>query len=233
MVVKPHSPWRARLMLVLLVGANLLLCWGLYEYGRYRAGYDFVSAQQENVKLKNLTEEVKRQNGQLREQMAVVQRSGQIEHAAYKQVEGTVKGLQDEIAELKSELTFYRGIMAPHDNSRGLHIQRFDLDRNATQHSFHYKLVLTQVLKNDRVIRGRVKLTIEGAKNGKLTELALSDVTHDSVKELSFRFKYFQNLEGDIVLPKGFVPVRVHIDVDPYGRHSSVEKVFDWPAEES
>ena len=55
-----------------------------------------------------------------------------------------------------------------------------------------------------------------------------------SVKDLSYRFKYFQNIEGDIELPEGFKPLRMSIEILPRGRErDKIEKSIPWPNEES
>ena len=230
----PPPPWRGPLLVVLVALVAVTAGWSLYRYGRYRAGYDFTALRSENRHMHHLKEQLEQTNGTLREQKAVLERTSQVEREAHKQLDHTVSGLQDEILELKSELAFYRGIIAPKDASRGLRIQSFDVTPNAVERSYRYKLVLTQVLKNDTVAQGSIGLEIEGSLNGKLKTLDFKQVSLGDTKELRFRFKYFQNFEGDIVLPEGFVPSRVTVSVDPRGRRrSDIEKVFDWPTEES
>jgi hypothetical protein len=234
MVVKPHRPGRGPVLAVLVALVVGSVGWGLYRYGRYRAGYDFTALQTDNARLHQSRKALEKTNGALREQKAVLERTSQVEREAHKQLDQTVSGLQDEILELKSELAFYRGIVAPKDASRGLRIQSFDVTPNAVERSYRYKLVLTQVLKNDTVVQGSIGLEIEGSLNGKMKTLDFKQVSLGDAKELKFRFKYFQNFEGDIVLPEGFVPSRVTVSVDPRGRRrSDMEKVFDWPTEES
>jgi hypothetical protein len=94
-------------------------------------------------------------------------------------------------------------------------------------------VVLTQVLKNDRMAVGQVKLKIEGLMNGQPRTLNLDAISEKSVKELNYRFKYFQSLEGDLVLPKGFQPLRAMVQIQPGGRtNDMIEKTIDWPTEE-
>lgn len=232
LVVRPHRPWRDRLIIGGAVVAVLLSGWGLFEYGRARAGFDTLSAQAEQTKLQQHVQELQQQVTQLREEKAILERSAQIDRKAYKDLENTVTGLQSEISEYKGELAFYRGIVSPRDAQQGLRVESFEVAANGVENGFRYKLVLTQVLKSDRLARGKIALEVEGLQDGQNKVLSLQDIAADDNKALSFNFKYFQNFEGDIKLPAGFVPLRVVIKVDPYGNADKVEKNFDWPVEE-
>lgn len=230
-VIRAVDPARTARLVILCIVAALVLGWGLFEYGRHRAGVDFVSAKDEAARL--IAENVG--HGQtisaLREQQAVLERSKQIEREAYKQLETTVAALQDEIAELKGELAFYRGIISPSEAKAGLRVQAFELAANGLERGYRYKLVLTQVLKNDRVASGRAAVAIEGNQDGRITVLNLNDVVTEGKMDLTYRFKYFQTFEGNLMLPEGFSPVRVTVKVNPRDqRHQGVERVFDWPA---
>jgi len=234
--VKPHNPWKTRVIWVLVllaVGAGSV---SLFDYGRYMAGYDSAEADEELGRLAQQHQQLEGEITQLREKKAQVVRAAQIERQAYSELDTNLKVLQAEIIELKEELAFYRGIVSPRDASRGLHLQSFSLEHNGT-HSYRYKVVLTQVLKNDRLASGRVQLQIEGLLNNAPKTLELKTLTRvkgeKPVKELKYRFKYFQNLEGDLHLPTGFRPLRASIQILPGGRKQEmIEKTIDWPTEE-
>jgi len=233
LVVTPHRPWRNRALIAGLALLTVLSGWGLFEYGRSRAGFDTVAAQQAQAELRQQADELERQLTQLREEKAVLERSIQIDRQAYKELEGTVNGLQGEIAEHKSELAFYRGIVSPREAQQGLRVESFEIAPNGTANGFRYKLVLTQVLKSDRLARGKATLEVEGLENGQNKVLALHQLVGDKSKDFNFNFKYFQNFEGDLTLPANFVPLRIVVKVDPYGSADKVEKIFEWPVEEA
>lgn len=232
LIVKPHRPWRTRLIIAAVIVGALLTGWGLFEYGRARAGYDSRAAEQQEAQLHQLNQQCAADLDKLREQNAILQRSMQIDHKAYTDLEATVTNLQSQIADYKGQLAFYRGIVSPKDAQQGLRIEDFQVTPNGTDHGFRYKLVLTQVLKSDRLARGRVSLDVEGLQSGQAKVLSLDSLAADGNKVLTFSFKYFQNFEGDITLPAGFVPTRVVVKVDSYGDSGKVEKTFDWPPEE-
>jgi hypothetical protein len=232
-VVRARPIWHSRLLSALLLLAAVLSAWGLYEFGRYRGGYDLLETQAQQDDYEAQLAALGREATQMREQKAIIERSQQIEREAYKQLEGTVTGLQDEILELKEELAFYRGIVSPTDASQGLGIQSFELSRRGTGTAIHYKLVLTQVLNNNTVASGNVAVSIEGEQGGKIQQYELSQLSEED-GELRFRFKYFQILEGDLHLPDGFTPSKVNITVKPRTRsHKRLSQSFDWTVQES
>lgn len=233
LVVTPHRPWRLRLVIGGLVLVAVLSGWGLFEYGRYRAGFDALSAQQEQGVLNRQNAELQQEIVALREEKAILERSIQIDRQAYKALEGTVGGLQAEISEYKSELAFYRGIVSPKDSQQGLRVETFEIAANGVENGFRYKLVLTQVLKSDRLARGRATFEVEGLQDGQNKTLLLHEVSAEATKFFNFNFKYFQNFEGDLTLPNGFIPLRVVVKVDPAsGSADKVEKIVEWPVEE-
>lgn len=234
LVVRPHQPWRVRLFTALALAMAVASGWGMFEYGRYRGGFDFLEAKAARTELLQSLAEQEQTIRRLREGQVVLERTREVEREAYGQLEGTVAALQDEILELKEELAFYRGIVSPNDRSEGLRLQDFELVPGLAERTWRYKLVLTQVLKNDTVATGHVALTVLGTQNGEPKQLELKDIVTDGKGEPAFRFKYFQDLHGEFALPAEFVPAAVKVVVDPRGRkRPRLEESFDWPAEES
>lgn len=230
LVVKPYQPWKIRILVVMALIVLGLIGLALFEYGRYSAGYDSIEIGNKQELLLNNLDGLQEKIEILREEKAVLERSAQIERQAYDELDTTLKVLQGEILELKSELAFYRGIVSPRDASEGLHLQSFKIVPNGTKNGYRYKVVLTQVLNNDQLARGAVELSMEGLQGQEPVKLGLRDLTEKSIKVLEYRFKYFQNIEGDIILPKDFVAQRMTIKVQPQGRRQEpIVKTFDWP----
>ena len=231
LVVKAHQPWKTRIFISLLVVALLFMGYALFEYGRFSAGFDSIDAGEEHTVLLQHVDELEDNIDELREQKAVLERAAQIERKAYDELDTTLKVLQAEILELKGELAFYRGIVSPKDAAHGLYLQRFRVEPSGKSNGFQYKVILTQVLKNDRSAAGIIRIKIVGMQGDQPKVLDLSQVTEKAVKELKYRFRYFQSLEGELTLPSGFTPQRVTVSVVPKDRRSKepFEKTFDWP----
>ena len=234
LIVKPHKPWRARFYFLLFIIMLATAGWTIYEYGRFTAGFDSVDSKEERIRLLNVQKELEDQVEEFREQKAILERASQIEKKAYVDLKENLRLLQEEIVELKEELAFYRGIVSPANASAGLRLQRFELEPNGQKYGFRSKVVLTQVLKNDRLARGYVRIKVEGLMNDQAKTLDLAELTENHVKEIKYRFKYFQTLENDLILPKGFTPLRATIQVVPSGKsENTIEKTIEWPNEEN
>ena len=234
LVVKAHRPWVTRLIWILAGLALLVAGWSAFDYGRYSAQYDSAEARRSEASFIEIRDALSTEIETLREEKAVLKRAAQIERQAYNELDATLKTLQSEILELKEELAFYRGIVSPRDASRGLRLQKFNFEENGTSRSYRYKVVLSQVLKNDRLARGKVELAFEGLKENEPVVLKLRDVTEKRIKELNYKFKYFQNIEGNIEVPEGFEASRIILRIFPRGRQQDmIEKTFDWPKKEN
>ena len=233
LIVKAHRPWKSKFVWGVIVFILIISGWTLFDYGRYLAGYDSRDSGNEIEALLQTQEHLEKRIVLLREDKAVLERAAQIERKAYNELDTTLKILQAEILEHKEELAFYRGIVSPKDSSFGLYLQNFFLSQNGETRSYRYKVVLTQVLKNSRLITGKVKLQFDGLLNGESKVLDLRDVTAKKVKDLNYRFKYFQNVEGMVEFPEEFKLLRVNVQILPRGRQRDmIEKTIEWSFEE-
>lgn len=234
LVVKTHRPWKSKFVWSLVLLVLVISAWTLFDYGRFHAGYDSREADNEINGLLQVQAHLEKRIETLREEKAVLERAAQIERKAYNELDTTLKVLQAEILEHKEELAFYRGIVSPKDSSSGLYLQNFFLTQNGDSRNYRYKVVLTQVLKNSRLVSGKVKLRFDGLLNGESKILDLKQITAKKVRDLNYRFKYFQNVEGVVEFPEGFSLLRVKVQILPRGRERDmIEKTIEWTIEEN
>jgi len=220
-----------RLALVAGLGVALFAAWWLYDLGKLRGVDELAGLRTEHAILKTRHKKLVKDAGALREQVAILERSSLIDRQAALDVKKDLGQLQEELQAAREEVEFYRGIVAPGDVQQGLRIHRFTLEEAGAAGEYHYELILTQLKRNDRYITGVVDWKISGSMLGEQGELALAGVTNPPVKQLKFRFRYFQDLAGKIKLPEGFEAERVILSIKPGGKSKSppVEQTFDWP----
>jgi septal ring factor EnvC (AmiA/AmiB activator) len=213
------------LVLLALVAAYLV-----FEYGRISAGYDTIDAANERAALAAEIAARDARIGELEQEVALLETHREIDREAYKEVESSLLELQAKIQEQRDAIAFYRGIVSPADGRPGLRVQDFRLTRGAEERQFNLRLVLVQAMKHDRKVSGDVALSIEGSEGGVartylLTELLPADASQD----WPFSFRYFQDFDRQFLLPDGFTPERVHVEVRSKTRSvASIEETFAW-----
>jgi len=231
LIIKSYTPFKYWSKVVFITIILIVLAWGTYELGYYRAGFDNKDLRDQRNSLAKRMDEVERFNKVLREKNAVLEQSKRIDKAAMTNVDDTIQDLQKEILELKEEVSFYRGIVSPNEVDSSIKIASMEIHPvgDAEKGRFRFKLVLTQPRNKKSIIQGRGSITLTGLLGSKQKTLSLAEVTNARMRQLDVRFKYFQNIEGNIVLPKGFEPTAVIIEISPKGKGlSDIHKNFDW-----
>lgn len=228
LVYQPAYIWLgSAVVVVILISAGYLL----FQRGIDYAGTDWTELRGRGEELSEQLQDEREKNAELSQQIAILQRSSEIDRLASLEVRSEFAVLQDQMLALSEELEFYRGIVSPKDGKAGLRIQRFNIEPGSVSGVFNYQLMLTQVQRNERYVRGVIEIEVEGVEGGKNRVLPLSVLASDK-KELKFKFRYFQEFGGELVIPDGFLPERVTIKVLPGGKGKppGVDKTMEWPA---
>ena len=198
-----------------MVVALIVLLVGVFEWGRYRSGFSKVAEMQLRRELTATIERLETENENLRQAVASADLARNVDRQTYADVEKTLADLQAQVLKHREELTFYRGIVSPEDGIGGLRIQRFQILPGAADQHYRLRLVLVQSMRQDAFVSGSVGVEIEGVQGNKPLQLPLAKALNDATAaaQLPFRFRYFQNIEQDIVLPAGFDPRAVTVEV--------------------
>ncbi len=205
----------------------------MYDLGLSKAGFRSSAAAAEIEQLEAQNEQLARTNKSLSEQVAVLETAAKIDREAYRQVDAQLAELQSKILAQQEDLEFYRGIVGEDDGSE-LRIQSFQVLPGMGEREYELRLVLAQALRADREISGQVELQLEGLQRSEPHILDM-DALNPQQQALSYRFRYFQDLKADIVLPAAFEPRRVRVLVRPRSRSGksakTVEEFFAWQPE--
>ncbi len=231
LVVKTHRPGRHRLLVAGLVLALLASSYGLFEFGRFRGGYDLLESREQISQRDREIAQLNRKIEQLRNEVVLLETSSGIDAEAHQQIEQRLQVLQGTIQEQAEALAFYKGIISPEDGEAGLKIRDFKVEPGTEPGWYLVKIVLIQAKDHGRQVSGVVDLTIDGQLAGEGKTLALTDVrqTAEAAGAPAFSFRYFQELEEFLSLPEGFVPEKINIEVRPKGRSArTIRKSFDW-----
>jgi hypothetical protein len=178
-------------------------------------------------------ETLKEKNIGLMGDLALAQRSAEIDSKAAKELLVTLSEREKEMRELKEELSLLRSMLSPEKTTSGLGVRSFVLHALDKPGRFAFKLMLIRVGDSDpaEVTRGRMIIRAQGSQGGKNKTLDWEAIMVPGSSELKFRFQFFQRLKGTVSFPEGFKPENILVKAEPLEeKHPSFQKVYSWSA---
>ncbi|HKT71265.1 MAG TPA: DUF6776 family protein [Steroidobacteraceae bacterium] len=218
LVVRPHAPTRRFILVVTLILLGLFGIYIVYELGRYDGGYDRLAVAQQRTELEVKLERLEKTNRELRTQLAELDtiRIGRAREQA--EVARTIGDLQAQVARQTQELAFYRGIVAQGATAVGVKVQQLRISAGTKPQRFVVHIALARSVRPDNVAAGSLGISVDGeapakAAGGDDATLELTALTAGKLHELPFSFRYFQNIDQEVVLPAGFKPEHIGVEV--------------------
>ena len=234
MVVVPYRPGR-HFVLVCLLALGI----GASAVGGFIFGYSNTlrSQQSEQATQQELSDQLigtETENSELRRQVAILDRSSVMDQRATEEVQATIIGLRDRVAQLEQDIVYYRQVVSAEIEDTGLIISQLDIDATRESNRYRYKLVLRQQdADGDTSLIGHVNINLVGSQGEEQQILSLRDLSAEQDQlNIRLRFKYFQNIEGELVLPDNFIPDRLQVaavSVEPVEK--SINQNFSWVVE--
>jgi hypothetical protein len=219
-VIVPHRPRLRAVVVAVVVGWLLSLVavgWVASSWGvPAQVGGSGVS----RTELRALNDEL----DEMRQKVTTLRRSDQISRNANVELQATLAEREEEISGLRADVAFYERLVGSTGQRRGLnaHEAVFTPEAGGT---WHYVITLTQNLNRGAISKGTMRFSVEGVRAGKLASLKWDELLQEpGAPAQPFSFRYFQQLEGSVMLPEGFTPQRVRVQLAPGGG----DQVFDW-----
>ena len=228
LIIKYHRPYQ---IVAIVIIFSLILSFGILFFiddSHWAYIKSRISIGQQSRQLWDENSNLRKENEKLRDHLIMLERTTQIDSQAAAELHEEVKKLQDEVYKLRGELEFYQNIMTSTGTTNGLSIQGMQIER-LTDNNYQFKLILTHVSKNDKVIEGVAEIVLEGQQDDVTRVINVTDLIINSSFDLSFKFKNFKQFEGNIMLPEGFRPLRVMVKLQPKdAKLSKIKRVFNW-----
>ena len=233
--VVPHRPWLRVLYVFITVLITASAAVGAYYFG-FKQGM----AEQEAAlaQISSLSSELDSKSAALRaaeQELANIRLGAEVDRQSSEDVRQELIALKEQLAALEADNSFYRNLMAPTENKRGLTFGAIELSDTDSGRTYHYKFVMQQLATNHELLNGSLEVVVVGKQNDLEARYYLSDLSSSvSDKTVKLRFKYFQTIEGDLVLPVGFDPERIELTARSTGKNAvTIEKRFGWLVEET
>ena len=208
-----------------------VVLWALSLVAVYALTHRFTApalgkAHAELTTLREETAELQRRVERLRQRNTTLDTSDGTSRKANQVLQDTLAERDRQLADLRNDVAFYERLVGGGTQREGLAVHSLAM-KPGDDGSWRYTLTLTQNLKKATVSKGELSLQVEGVQDGKLSRLAWGELLQASdAKPQAFSFKYFQQLEGSLMLPPGFTPHRVRVNLRSDGRQT--ERVFAW-----
>lgn len=234
MVVVPYRPARR-----VIIGLFLIIGVGASAAGGFLYSY-YVTIESQQVELasrEELSEELQTrelENSDLRRQIAILDRSSVLDQRATEEVQSTIMSLRERVAQLEQDIVYYRQVVSDETGETGLVISQLDISTTSVTGVYSYKLVLRQLdADGDSFLIGFVNINLVGSQGQEQMVVPLRQVSEEQDElDILLRFKYFQNIEGSLTVPEGFVPERVQIAaVSTEPVEKDINQDFSWVVE--
>ncbi|ACA12720.1 hypothetical protein KJA64_00565 [Xylella fastidiosa subsp. multiplex] len=152
--------------------------------------------------------------------------SDQISRAANVDIQSLLAERDEQIAALRADVAFYERLVGATAQRKGLNTHSIEFVRKPSG-VWDYNVVLTQNLNRGAISQGQLRFSVDGVRVGKLTTISWNDLHQKTdVPGQPYSFRYFQQLQGSVMLPLDFTPQRVKISL--VGQGMSVTQTFDW-----
>jgi hypothetical protein len=228
LIIRPHLPRRRAWLLAGGGLAGLAFVYLAFELGRYDAGYRVVEAAQGALAIYRRISALEDENTKLRTELEAADLKQRVDREGYKQVEHSLGDMQSQIARLNQDLAFYRGLVQP-DANYGVKVQRMQIQPEGGANRFRLKFVMMQTNRAEKPVTGSTVLSFEGLQSGRPVTLPLTNVSPKARPALAYSFRYFQDFDEILQMPRDFQATRVNVEIRA-GRSTtaSVHQAFAW-----
>lgn len=176
----------------------------------------------------NLTQE----NNQLNRQLNVLNVELEVARLAMQEAQQNKQEELQQQIEMENQLGFYQRVMAPEQSQQGVMIEAFDLQPALSERHYRFALALTQQDRRKGAVKGNIKVTLIGNQQQKVKHYDLATLRQPNDQgKLTFSFRYFQVLEGVLVLPADFEPEKIKVVAKIYQfnkKRGELTRTFDW-----
>jgi len=209
----PYRPGRRVLFTLLLLTGVAVSAAGGWGYAYYTTVLTQQGEQAEKRELSAQLTDLREENEALKGQIAILDRSSAVDQQTGAELQETLTALRQRVAQLEEDVLFYRQVVEEETEETGLVIGQLDIDATRSPDRYRYKLVMRQQdADGDTYLTGHVNFNLVGQLQDQQVILPLRDLSEfEDELDIRLRFKYFQNIEGELALPEGFQPDRIQI----------------------
>jgi hypothetical protein len=162
----------------------------------------------------------------MKQELANSKRSEFISRAANNEIQIALAEKDEQIAGLKADLDFYERLVGSSGRRHGLIVHNAEFTK-ASDGAWQYAVTLTQNINRGGITSGQMRFDVDGVSEGKLKTISWNTLLQNpNAPGQAFSFRYFQQMEGSVMLPADFNPQNVRVTLK--GSFGTIDKVFNW-----
>jgi hypothetical protein len=236
MKVVPHRPLKNLLLLLFLSAIIAAALVGTYLYAESRA-YKALLSPQEARDLRGQLEKLNQDASDSKRELAKFQLNAEVDRQAGEELRKRVMELREEKAALQRDIEVYRILTSKKNtNPMGISFGVFSVVALA-DNKHQLKLVVQKLVDDGNDFSGQLSALVVGQKEGQelkvpLHELVLNkEGAEPMTAAIPLNFKFFQNIDSEILLPEGFAPDRIELTVKSSARSNpiAINAELEWP----
>jgi len=225
-----YDPWQRFVRVVYFLLFTAAVAGGCFFAGQYASLNERRALVSERDQFQEQIIAANQETRGFRQRVGALEKGGEVDRQAAEGIRQTVKSLKAQVSTLEEEVSFYKGIMAPSGQDKGLRISKIDIQPIDQSNLFRYSIMMTQVADNSSYIKGVAAVNFVGREAGKRKIIPLRELD-EKINELGvkFSFRYFQEISGDITLPVNFKVEQVQVVLQSSGSKAQrVEETLEW-----
>jgi hypothetical protein len=203
MSVRTQLSWRWKIpaMCVLLALIAGLWWWG-FDLGQFLGGFNRSEVAEKQERLDTEVAQLREENVRLRGRNSELESDLAMTRGAQVWLSKQTIELQNENTQIKEELAFLQRLFSDTGKQGTVSIQRLTAERERDD-AYHFSLLIVRGGNPRDEFAGELTLQAGVVAGGKPSVIALPDDQPDPSGAFKLRFKYYQRVEGTIVVPPG------------------------------
>jgi len=165
----------------------------------------------QNKSLAQQFEQLRQQQGHTQRELAKSSADLAVAHARDQENRKALAELTSQLATAQQELTFFRNVVDPKGSGQGVVIEALEIQPLPAANSYLFRMVMVQYGSHDKASPVKVSMVLEGTADAQPRTLDLLELAGIEKKSRTLPLRYFQVLEGTVVLPAEFQPSRIEV----------------------
>ena len=195
-------------------------------------GNQYFSYQQKALlTLENTVQNLQSENNELSKNLNIMRVELDVAALSQQKTFAEIKQSIEREKALQKDIAFYQQVMAPELTQQGFVIDAFNVEKTLSERVYRFEIVMMQREKIKNTLKGNLDITLVGSESGMSKQYSLKSLLVDPEQALVFGFKYFQVLDGQILLPEDFQPERILVQSDIFQfnrRKGELHSSFEW-----